>query len=74
MKNTEELTARELEVLELLGRNKTNDEIAEILFITHHTVKAHVSSILRKLKVKNRMSAVLLINGLHHADRDPQKL
>ncbi|MDR1167548.1 MAG: LuxR C-terminal-related transcriptional regulator [Heliobacteriaceae bacterium] len=64
MKN-KKLTEREREVLELLAENQTNQDIAQKLIITSHTVKAHVSSILRKLEVKNRMAAVLLINGIN---------
>ena len=52
------LTARELEVLELLARGMTNKEIATELVITVRTVKFHVSSILRKLEVGNRTEAV----------------
>jgi DNA-binding NarL/FixJ family response regulator len=51
------LTDRELEVLELLGKNKTNSEIAEELFIEVGTVKNHVHSILNKLNVSSRSEA-----------------
>ena len=56
MKNNE-LTNREYEVLKLLTEGKGNDEIAEILSVEICTVKAHISSILRKLDVKNRLQA-----------------
>ena len=52
------LTARELEVLELLKEGMTNKEIAARLVITVRTVKFHVSSILRKLDAGNRTEAV----------------
>ena len=52
------LTARELEVLELLAKGMTNKEIAADLVITVRTVKFHVSSILRKLEAGNRTEAV----------------
>ncbi len=52
------LTARELEVLELLKEGMTNKEIAGRLVITVRTVKFHVSSILRKLDAGNRTEAV----------------
>jgi DNA-binding CsgD family transcriptional regulator len=54
------LTDREIEVLQYVIQGKTNREIAEILTITHHTVKAHVASIIRKIGVKNRLDAALL--------------
>lgn len=53
------LTVRELEVLKLVASGKSNCEIAEKLVITQYTVKAHISSILKKLKVKNRLEAAL---------------
>jgi len=52
------LTARELEVLKLLGEAKTNAEIADTLFISEHTVKVHVSRILEKLGISARAEAV----------------
>lgn len=51
------LTQRELEVLELLGQNMTNQEIAEHLVIEVGTVKNHVHSILNKLNVNTRSEA-----------------
>jgi DNA-binding NarL/FixJ family response regulator len=51
------LTSRELEVLELLGKNLTNEEIAEHLVIEVGTVKNHVHSILNKLNVNSRHEA-----------------
>lgn len=54
------LTDRELEVLQFVVEGRTNKEIAKILSITDHTVKAHVASILRKVGVKNRLDAALL--------------
>ncbi|MGB9619747.1 MAG: LuxR C-terminal-related transcriptional regulator, partial [Armatimonadota bacterium] len=52
------LTAREVEVLKLLGEAKSNSEIAEELFISEHTVKVHVSRILEKLGLSHRAEAV----------------
>lgn len=67
MDNT--LTEREEEVLKCLKEGMTNREIAEILNITHHTVKAHVSSILYKLNCKNRTKAALVSEEIiHHQD------
>jgi DNA-binding NarL/FixJ family response regulator len=51
------LTQRELEVLELLGKNMTNNEIADELVIEVGTVKNHVHSILNKLNVSSRGEA-----------------
>jgi len=55
-----DLTPRELEVLALLVKGMTNPEIAERLFVSRATVKAHVSNILSKLSVSNRSEAVAL--------------
>jgi DNA-binding NarL/FixJ family response regulator len=51
------LTNRELEVLDLLGKNMTNKEIAEELVIELGTVKNHVHNILKKLNVTSRTEA-----------------
>ena len=53
------LSTREREVLELIAKGKTNHDIAEKLYISERTVKFHISSILSKLKVKNRTEAAL---------------
>jgi DNA-binding NarL/FixJ family response regulator len=52
------LTRTEVEVLRLLAKGYENKEIAEEMFISINTVKSHVSSILRKLRVRNRAQAV----------------
>ena len=54
-----DMTARELEVLDLLARGLGNLEIAQALFLSQHTVKNHVSSILLKLQVENRIQAAV---------------
>jgi len=54
-----ELTPREHEVLELLARGVGNHEIAQTLYLSPHTVKNHVSSILVKLQVENRIQAAV---------------
>jgi len=54
-----EMTPRELEVLELLARGLENAEIAQVLYLSQHTVKNHVSSILIKLQVENRIQAAV---------------
>ncbi len=55
----EALTKRETEVLKLLALGKANKQIARDLYVEEKTVKAHVSSILRKLGVKSRTQAAL---------------
>lgn len=55
------LSAREWEVMELLGDGLTTDEVAKRLFVSPTTVRVHVSSVLRKLRVKDRASAFKLL-------------
>jgi DNA-binding NarL/FixJ family response regulator len=54
-----ELSGRELEVLSLLAEGRANAEIGEALFISHSTVRNHISSILMKLHVNNRVQAAV---------------
>ena len=53
------LSQRELEVLRLLARGMSNQEIADTLVVGEATVRSHVSSILRKLQLASRTQAVL---------------
>ncbi|MGH3442660.1 MAG: response regulator transcription factor [Nitriliruptorales bacterium] len=56
----EELTEREREVLRLVGRGLTNQEIAARLHITEATVKTHVTHIFTKLDLRDRAAAIVL--------------
>jgi DNA-binding NarL/FixJ family response regulator len=55
----DELTSREIEVLEQIVTGATNQEIAETLHITKNTVKIHLRNILEKLHVQNRIQAAV---------------
>jgi DNA-binding NarL/FixJ family response regulator len=55
------LSKRELQVLHLIAKGVTNEEIGKKLFISVPTVKAHVANIFKKLGVENRTKAALLL-------------
>lgn len=57
------LTPREREVMDLLAAGQTTEEVARRLFLSPTTVRVHVSTVLRKLRVRDRESAFRLLRG-----------
>ncbi len=68
----ESLTDREVEVLQMVAKGNDNQEIAEKLVIAEVTVRTHISTILRKLHLANRVQASLyaLRQGIINLDED----
>jgi len=58
LKNIYSLSAREIDVLELIVEGLTNKEISERLFISEHTVKNHITNILHKLEATDRVQVI----------------
>jgi NarL family two-component system response regulator LiaR len=71
-RTTDPLSERELEVLRLIARGMSNQEIADSLVVGEATVRSHVSSILRKLQLASRTQAALyaLREGIASLDAD----
>ncbi|MFF4774159.1 response regulator [Microtetraspora fusca] len=69
-RHVETLTPREREVLALVGRGLSNQDIGRELFLSEGTVKSHVSAILLRLGLNNRVQAAIVAYeaGLAHAD------
>jgi len=59
MNASEFLTSRQTEILALVSVGATNDEIADKLYLSPHTVKTHLYNIFKKIKVPNRLQAAL---------------
>jgi RNA polymerase sigma factor (sigma-70 family) len=59
-KALDELTERELEVFRLIAQGLSNREIAQELYISETTVKTHVTRVLQKLDLRDRVQAVVL--------------
>lgn len=64
----EKLTKREVAILKLITLGYQNIQISETIYISIHTVKAHIRSIIRKLDAKNRAHAVYIAVTNHLLD------
>ena len=72
-KELEELTERELDVFRLISRGLSNAEIGQELYITDTTVKTHITHILQKLNLRDRVQAVVLAYETGLFDGEPSR-
>lgn len=70
------LTDREIEILQLVARGQTNQQIADELFLSERTVRTHITNILGKLRLDNRTQAALyaLREGIAHLPYTTQEI
>lgn len=62
-READRLSAREWEVMQLLGEGLSTEEVASRLYLSQATVRVHVSRVLRKLRVENRENAFRILRG-----------
>lgn len=60
MEETTKLTKRERETLFYVAKGYTNTKIAQIMFVSNHTIKQHILSAMRKLNAKNRANLAVI--------------
>lgn len=71
--NVNNVTKSERAVLAQALDGKSNKDIAELLFVTESCVKAHMTSILRKLNVQDRVSLIIKLARLGHYEGEKQE-
>lgn len=71
-KELDDLTERELDVFRLIARGLSNAEIGQELYISDTTVKTHITHILQKLSLRDRVQAVVLAYETGVLDADAQ--